>query len=165
MRIWRRRIVCFAAFQPAGIDIAFTISGVTAMAGASAMERQTSMFPAEPQSVGEARAWLVAVASGLVSEDRLSNLALVVSEIVTNAVLHGDPAGKIKLAATPKSDYLCVQVTDGGAGFVPRPGAMASDTNGGFGLFLVERLTRRWGLTRENGATRVWFEFDHTGSP
>ena len=30
----------------------------------------------------------------------------------------------------------------------------------GFGLFLVERLTRRWGLTRENSNTRVWFEFD-----
>ena len=121
-------------------------------------------LPAVPRSVGEARSWLVSVASGLVSEERLASLALVVSEIVTNAVLHGDPAGKIQLAATPKPDYLCVQVTDGGAGFVPRPGAMASDENGGYGLYLVERLTRRWGMTRDNGATRVWFEFDHRGA-
>jgi hypothetical protein len=38
---------------------------------------------------------------------------------------------------------------------------MASDANGGFGLFLVEQLTRRWGMTRENHRTRVWFEFDY----
>jgi hypothetical protein len=54
-----------------------------------------------------------------------------------------------------------VQVTDEGAGLVPTPGAMASDENGGFGLFIVERLTRRWGVTRENRHTRVWFEFDY----
>jgi hypothetical protein len=38
---------------------------------------------------------------------------------------------------------------------------MASDENGGFGLFIVERLTRRWGVTREDRRTRVWFEFDY----
>ena len=54
-----------------------------------------------------------------------------------------------------------MQVTDDGPGFVPLPGAMASDENGGFGLFLVEQLTRRWGVTREKSRTRVWFEFDY----
>ena len=54
-----------------------------------------------------------------------------------------------------------MQVTDEGAGFVPHPGAMSSDAHGGYGLFLVERLTRRWGMTRENHRTRVWFEFDY----
>ena len=83
------------------------------------------------------------------------------SEIVTNAIRHGRPDGDILLAATPKDEFLCVQVTDDGPGLVPRPGAMGSDENGGFGLFLVERLTRRWGVTREGGRTRVWFELDY----
>ena len=31
----------------------------------------------------------------------------------------------------------------------------------GFGLYFVEQLTRRWGVTRENRRTRVWFELDY----
>ena len=116
---------------------------------------------AEPIAVGEARAWLSEHAAALVAEAQLANLTLVISEVVTNAVRHGQPGGQILLAATPKDDYLCVQVTDEGRGFVHSPGAMASEPGGGFGLFLVEKLTRRWGMTRENTRTRVWFEFDY----
>ena len=119
------------------------------------------MLVAEPVAVSEARAWLAAQAAALVEDDRLASLALVISEVVTNAVRHGKPGGRIRLAATPKDDFLCVQVTDEGNGFVPSPGAMASETHGGFGLFLVEKLTRRWGMTREDMRTRVWFEFDY----
>jgi anti-sigma regulatory factor (Ser/Thr protein kinase) len=119
------------------------------------------MLVAEPIAVSEARAWLASRAAALVDDDGLANLALVISEIVTNAVRHGKPGGEIRVAATPKDDYLCVQVTDEGSGFVPTPGAMASEPGGGFGLFLVEQLTRRWGMTRENMRTRVWFEFDY----
>ena len=99
--------------------------------------------------------------AGLLRRPPRADLDLVVSEIVTNAIRHGRQGGEILLAATPKPEFLCVQVTDDGPGFVPRPGAMASDENGGFGLFLVERLTRRWGVTREGGRTRVWFELDY----
>ena len=116
---------------------------------------------AEPSAVGRARGWLATVVTGHVEPSRLPDLALVMTEIVANAVRHGHPGGALRLAATPKPEFLCVQVTDDGPGFVPRPGAMASDEHGGFGLFLVERLTRRWGMTRENQRTRVWFEFDY----
>lgn len=119
------------------------------------------MLVAAPRAAGEARAWLSATAAPLIARDRLDSLELVISEIVTNAIRHGRAGGEILLAATPKPGYLCVQVTDAGEGFAPRPGAMSSDEHGGFGLFLVERLTRRWGITRENGHTRVWFEFDY----
>jgi anti-sigma regulatory factor (Ser/Thr protein kinase) len=119
---------------------------------------------AEPAAVARARGWLSTVATGHVEPSRLPDLALVMSEIVANAVRHGHPGGPLRLAATPKPEFLCVQVTDDGAGFVPRPGAMSSDEHGGFGLFLVERLTRRWGMTREDRRTRVWFEFDYLAS-
>ena len=42
--------------------------------------------------------------------------------------------------------------------------ASTPDADGGFGLFLIERLTRRWGLTREDDNTRVWFEFDFSAA-
>jgi anti-sigma regulatory factor (Ser/Thr protein kinase) len=123
--------------------------------------RQELAVAAEPASVREARAWLCGLAGSHVVEARLADLALVMTEVVTNAVRHGAQSGSLLLAATPKAEFLCVQVTDEGAGFVPRPGAMTSDENGGFGLFIVEQLTRRWGMTRENRRTRVWFEFDY----
>ena len=126
-------------------------------------ERETITLPAAPASVSRARAWLVSRASPLVADDRLDDLALVISEIATNAIRHGGTTQDVTIAATPKDAFLCVQVTDSGSGFVPSPGAMASDRNGGFGLYLVERLTRRWGMTREGGRTRVWFEFDYEG--
>jgi anti-sigma regulatory factor (Ser/Thr protein kinase) len=131
------------------------------MATVQAAARQELVLVAEPVSVRRARGWLSALAAGLVDPSRKNDLELVVTEIVTNAVRHGAQEGRLLLAATPKPEFLCVQVTDEGAGLVPTPGAMASDENGGFGLFIVERLTRRWGVTRENRHTRVWFEFDY----
>jgi anti-sigma regulatory factor (Ser/Thr protein kinase) len=119
------------------------------------------MLAAEPAAVRYARAWLTELTSGLVNGARRSDLELVVTEVVSNAVRHGGAEGAVRLAATPKAEYLCVQVTDNGPGLVPRPGAIGADQDGGFGLFIVEQLTRRWGVTRENLQTRVWFEFEY----
>lgn len=126
--------------------------------------RQEFLLEGHPKSVSEARAKLVEVAAAFVEEARLPDLALVISEVVSNAVRHGSEAGAILLAATPKDDYLCVQVTDPGAGLAPRPRATVPDEDGGWGFFLIEHLTRRWGLTREKGHTRVWFEYDFRGA-
>ena len=123
--------------------------------------RQELVLAAEPIAVRQARSWLSTVARGVVGARRLADLELVLTEVITNAVRHGAPGGAVRVAATPKDAFLCVQVTDEGPGLVPQPGAMASDEHGGFGLFIVERLTRRWGVTREDRHTRVWFEFDY----
>ena len=123
--------------------------------------RQEVVLAGEPVAVPRARHWVSSLAGGLVREARLPDLELVIAEVVTNAIRHGTPGGAVRLAVTPMTDFLCVQVTDEGPGFVPRPGAMSSDENGGFGLFIVERMTRRWGVTREDRRTRVWFEFNY----
>jgi len=94
------------------------------------------------------------------SADQLANLDLALTELVANAVRHSGSTEQIVVALTPKDGYLCVRVTDGGTGLVPRPGAMATEPGAGYGLFLVEQLTRRWGMTREDERTRVWFEID-----
>ena len=139
------------------------LPGVEVALTAESGGRQSVVLAADPISVGAARAWLSSLSSGLIAGARQGNLELVISEVFTNAIRHG--RGDVLLAATPKDGYLCVQVTDGGEGFVPRPRALSSGEHGGFGLFLVERLTRRWGMTRENGRTRVWFEFDYEEPP
>src|SRR5919199_4764710 len=122
-------------------------------------QRQTFRVAPEPHSVPRARERVVELAEPFVDRGRIGDLRLVISEVITNAVRHGGD-GDMVVAVTPKDEYLCVQVTDTGDGFAPRPRAFEPDDDGGFGLFLVERLTRRWGLTRENHNTRVWFEFD-----
>jgi anti-sigma regulatory factor (Ser/Thr protein kinase) len=125
--------------------------------------RQSFTLEPAPEAVAEARERVMALAEPFVEHPRLADLRLVISEVITNAVRHGGD-GDLLVAVTPKPEFLCVQVTDTGDGFAPRPRAYAPDEDGGFGLFLIERLTRRWGLTREDSNTRVWFEFDFATS-
>jgi two-component sensor histidine kinase len=124
-------------------------------------ERSTRTLEAFPGAVSEARRWAAGVTRELLDPDQAHSLRLIVSELVTNALRHGADGERIDLAVTPKPDFLCVQVTDDGPGLAPRPRALETDEEGGFGLYFVEQLTRRWGVTRENRRTRVWFELDY----
>ena len=124
-------------------------------------ERRTRTLPILPGAVSEARRWAASVTDGLLDPDPAESLRLVISELVTNALRHAADGERIDIAVTPKPDFLCVQVTDDGPGLAPRPRALESVDEGGFGLFFVEQLARRWGVTRENRRTRVWFELDY----
>jgi anti-sigma regulatory factor (Ser/Thr protein kinase) len=119
-------------------------------------------FAPQPTSVSEARRFAGLVAAPYFEHEQLAAFELVVSEVMSNAVRYGgQTAAEIKLAILPKDGYMCVQVTDDGPGLVPSPGAVARfGGEGGFGLFIVERLSRRWGMTREDERTRVWFELE-----
>ena len=90
----------------------------------------------------------------------LDRVKLLVSELVTNAVLHGsrtkDSAVGLMVRAARSS--ITVEVTDTGSGFEQRFRA-PSVRDSGWGLSLVEQLSDRWGVIR-NGETRVWFEID-----
>jgi anti-sigma regulatory factor (Ser/Thr protein kinase) len=134
---------------------------MSAAVQATGGERRTRTLAAQPAAVSEARRWVGGVAKGHVDGEQAEKLRLVVSEIVTNALRHGRETARIDLAVTPKREFLCVQVTDDGPGLVPRPRALEPDDEGGYGLFFVEQLTRRWGVTREDRRTRVWFELDY----
>ncbi len=123
-------------------------------------ERNEFLLDGHPEAVGEARRCVLEVAERFVAEQRLADLRLVISEVASNAVRHGSGDSEVLVAVTPKDGYLCVQVTDSGPGLAPQPRATVPDEDGGWGFFLIEQLTRRWGLTRENRHTRVWFEFD-----
>jgi anti-sigma regulatory factor (Ser/Thr protein kinase) len=118
-------------------------------------------LPPEIPSVPDARRRASEYASTLMSPEQLANLELALTELVANSVRHSQSSDEITIALTPKDGFLCVRVTDGGTGLVPRPGAMDTEPGAGYGLFLVEQLTRRWGMTREDDRTRVWFEIDY----
>ena len=98
------------------------------------------------------------------SEDRdlgettLATLTLLVSEVVTNAVIHPEvqDRGDIQLRARIAGDVIRVEVTDDGQGFEPRP-RDPTRSDRGYGLYLVEKQAERWGVESADGTT-VWFE-------
>ena len=87
-------------------------------------------------------------------------IELLVSEVVTNSVLHGgslrEEAVRIRVAAA--DGRVRVEVYDSGPGFEPRAHpAPHVDGEGGYGLVLVEALADDWGVEGD-GETCVWFE-------
>jgi anti-sigma regulatory factor (Ser/Thr protein kinase) len=89
------------------------------------------------------------------------DLLLLLTEVVTNAVLHsGAAAGApIEVDLHEGEDWVRVAVTDRGGGF-DRPDHVEPDhsTSGGLGLVLVDRLARKWGTRHADGESVVWFE-------
>jgi anti-sigma regulatory factor (Ser/Thr protein kinase) len=99
---------------------------------------------------------------GLLLPEKLEDVRLVVSELVTNSVRHAglSPDEQISLAVAISGGSVRGRVCDPGPGFEkptePRP---RTDLSGGWGLPIVERISDRWGIKR-NGCACVWFEID-----
>jgi len=117
-------------------------------------------FPVGPQAPGEARHALDEL-TGNVHEERLDEVRLLVSELVTNSVRHaGMESGQwIGLRCEVNGDVLRVEVTDSGPGFDAGKPLPSLYQDSGWGLYLVEQIADRWGVRHEDG-TRVWFEID-----
>jgi anti-sigma regulatory factor (Ser/Thr protein kinase) len=111
------------------------------------------------QAPGIARAAVTALSQDLgLSASTFQTLVLLVSEVVSNAVLHsrGPQGGLITLVAAVTADKVRVTVTDAGEGFVPKQRDPAS-IHDGYGLYLVDKAATRWGVDTAP-PTSVWFE-------
>jgi anti-sigma regulatory factor (Ser/Thr protein kinase) len=109
---------------------------------------------------GAARMVIAHCLTGLVSRRVLLDAELLVSELVTNSMDHGelgdgDTVGvRVYLAA----ETLLVAIENPGtAGVVAPSPADRRSGRGGYGLDLVDRLAAHWGVSR-SGSTNVWFE-------
>ena len=114
-------------------------------------------LPRSPDSVSAARRRVDSHTIGLSSQQR-EDAALMVSEVVTNALMHG--AGTISLRIDVEPGAVRIEVSDQGEVAVtpsPTPGA-----HGGWGLRIVEQLADEWGV--ENGSTKVWFRLARSGA-
>jgi anti-sigma regulatory factor (Ser/Thr protein kinase) len=116
-----------------------------------------------PKAPGRARKALGSL-DGTLSDLR-GDVDLLVSELVSNAVLHAH-ADHIELHADADPEGVRVEVFDPGPGFDQRDRtrAPAIGDEGGYGLVLVEQLADRWGVRRDR-RTSVWFEIDRDHEP
>jgi anti-sigma regulatory factor (Ser/Thr protein kinase) len=97
-----------------------------------------------------------------IPEPVYDDLALLVNELVTNSIRHAGLGsdGWIKLyAAVTAAGVVRAEITDSGRGFSPVVHQPALMDVGGRGLYLLEELADRWGVS-DDGQTRAWFEID-----
>jgi len=111
-------------------------------------------LPPHPTSVGSARRFVVERLAALGVPDPGSGAELVVSELVTNAVVHAGT--EITLRVRPDPHGARVEVVDGST-TVPGLRVANSRSHSGRGLMLVEHFAREWGVERTPAGKVVWF--------
>lgn len=82
-------------------------------------------------------------------------VSLLVSEVATNALIHG--VGQVRVRVVPQSKGVRIEVIDGSA-TLPHPRDAALLDEGGRGLALVDALASSWGAEPTGAGKTVWFE-------
>jgi anti-sigma regulatory factor (Ser/Thr protein kinase) len=117
------------------------------------------VFPGGEKAAGHARRVLARWLADAVSRERLGDLQLLVTEIVANCVRHGGVGeeGNIDLQVNLGNGDVRVEVRDTGIQADPRLRTPDLSGGGGFGMVLVERMSRSWGVDHEPNVV-MWFE-------
>jgi anti-sigma regulatory factor (Ser/Thr protein kinase) len=117
------------------------------------------LLPCAPASVAVARHRLTAdlIAAGIF-DAAVGDAALVVSELLSNAILHARPLPGARLQVTWVLDGGSIEVTvsDGGSPTRPRLGHASVTNLGGRGLGIVEHLSHTWGVRADDLGLTVW---------
>jgi anti-sigma regulatory factor (Ser/Thr protein kinase) len=121
----------------------------------NAIAEARAEFPPESLAVRRARAFAVE-AAGLEGEPG-SVMALLVSEVASNAVLHAGTPFTVGVSRGP--GQVRVEVEDGSP-TLPVPKHYDIDAPTGRGLRILEALASRWGVVEAGDGKVVWFEFD-----
>src|SRR3954447_6875879 len=114
-------------------------------------------LPPDPESASRARRFI----SELCRATRLSaeiceTAALLVSELVTNATIHGKTSATIEVHRRP--DRLRVAVRDDSPVLPPIGPSPTLNAESGRGLMIVSVLADAWGVEHGDGGKAVWFE-------
>jgi anti-sigma regulatory factor (Ser/Thr protein kinase) len=108
-------------------------------------------LPRDPTAAGRARRLLEELSAGALDAGELGRATLLASELVNNALLHGQ--GTITFRAGLDEDRLLVEVMDEGSGFECVMREHDFEALGGWGLRIVEAEASRWGV--HEGTTHV----------
>jgi anti-sigma regulatory factor (Ser/Thr protein kinase) len=113
---------------------------------------------ADGRHVAEARAFTTRCLMDHSMSRQADDVRLVVSELVTNAVIHAATAFTLSLRRL--DGELTVAVRDGSLERPQQPVQHHATGPQGRGLHLVEALSRSWGVTDEVDGKSVWATFD-----
>lgn len=119
-----------------------------------------TVLPCDASSVGQARRLLrqqlISLGDAdLVDAEVLDAAGLLVSELVTNAVVHAGT--DVTLHVRVRRGVLRIEVADGSP-VVPTPRRTTALAGTGRGLQLVDRLSDRWGVDKARNGKTIWFE-------
>jgi anti-sigma regulatory factor (Ser/Thr protein kinase) len=96
-------------------------------------------------------------------KETIETASLLVSELVTNSLRHGNAIlnASVVLRISQHDGVIRIEVVDWGQGFEYHRRSVPSDPAGGWGLYLVEQLSSRWGIERGTPNV-VWFELSES---
>ena len=129
------------------------------------------VLPYAPASVAGARQRLCGDLHAMkLCEDRVDDAALVLSELVSNALRHasplptpGNPENSVGVSWRVEVDrgsrpggWVEISVRDGGSSTMPRVARPSVSGLGGRGLSIVQTLSGRWGTEMDATTTTVW---------
>ncbi|WP_162684030.1 SpoIIE family protein phosphatase [Streptomyces populi] len=120
-------------------------------------QTNTWTFPNDPAIVSMARkAATDQLTRWGVDADLVDNTALIVSELVTNAVRYAKGTIRLRLIL---GDTLTCEVADDSSTAPHLRRALDTDEHGR-GLFITAQLTRRWGVRGDRRGKAIWAEQD-----
>ena len=118
----------------------------------------TISLPANASSATTARTEVTRRLAERITSGALDDVRLLLTELITNSLRHGGVTAddKIGVKAQLTDGTVRIEVHDPGRDGPPEVRA-PGPRGGGYGLFLVDRLTNQWGVDRQDGTT-VWAE-------
>jgi anti-sigma regulatory factor (Ser/Thr protein kinase) len=117
------------------------------------------LLPCVPSSVAIARGRIAADLRGAgLLGGTIDDAALVLSELLSNAILHARPLpdDRVRAAWILSPAVLEVIVSDGGSTTRPHAAPALPSSLGGRGLGIVEYLCSDWGMRADERGTTVW---------
>lgn len=111
--------------------------------------------PSLPASVSRIRRFAVAACRDLAAASVCDTVELLVSEVATNALVHG--AGDVRVDVRTRGGSVRVEVSDDSTA-LPVPREAGADGENGRGMALVVALSSDWGTQARPGGKTVWFE-------
>ncbi|MFE0516480.1 PAS domain S-box protein [Streptomyces sp. NPDC058964] len=126
---------------------------------AAPLATATTELPALPRSVPEGRDFLGRALDDWGLMERADDACLLLSEVLTNAVLHAQ--GPIGLHVCRTDTELTIEITDHNP-HLPQPRVAAEDAESGRGLLLVRALADDWGVRPTDRGKTTWFSLKDT---
>jgi anti-sigma regulatory factor (Ser/Thr protein kinase) len=119
------------------------------------------ILSATPAAVGAAREAVRAWLTARYDQETADTATLLVSELVTNAVVYGTGPSPSLTVDQVGNGVLHVAVRDSSRDVPQRsPDVPDTDRAGGRGLFLIESFATAWGWEPLGSGKRVWFELE-----